>query len=473
MASIRNFGHNVTIEPAARHAVETEAEVLTILDAYRGQRIKAIGSLHAWSPIADTDGVLIEMSGLNSVEVSEDGTSVWIGAGCRVKRALRKLARRRLTLPSVGLIDKQTVAGATATATHGSGKSSLSHFIKSVRIAHYDSATGQAIISTIDDGDALKAARCSLGLLGIVVAIEFHCRPAYNVQEHARALDSLESVLAMEADFPLQQFYRMPWSWNYFGHHRLETSKNRSKLASLYRTYCFCVIDVGLHLAVTTLSRFLKRNWATRFFFKRVLRWTIIPHWKVVDDSHAMLVMQHDLFRHVEIEVFVPRSKLHAATDLLTDVVSVCGGQPKRSAATTDRLLDSIDRTAELDSLHGTYCHHYPICYRRVLADDTLVSMTGPSEFADAKEDWYAISFISYQRRGERVGFYNFADFIGPVVAELFGGRCHWGKYNPLICEQNKGLYPQLASFCEIVKQFDPESRFANDWLNFVIDEPA
>lgn len=467
-AVIQNFGRNVLIEAESVFRVDSEAEVLAVLQSHHGKRIRAIGSLHAWSEAANTDGIVIEMKRLNSVVVSADETSVWVGAGCKVKRLLRKLARRGLTLPSVGLIDEQTVAGATATGTHGSGSNCLSHFIKSVRVAHYDS-DGNTILTTIDSGDELRAARCSLGLLGVIVAIEFECRPKYNIEEHARAHKTLADAIAMEASHPQQQFYLMPWSWSYFGHHRVESDQARSKLATLYRLYCFVVIDVGLHIAVTFFSRIWKSTWATRLFFRRILPLTIVRRWKVVDDSHAMLVMEHDLFRHIEIEVFVPRSKVQEATDLLVDVACVFGGQPKRNATTSDQLLESANVKEELDSLSDSYCHHYPICYRRVLPDDTLLSSSSPGKGASPDEDWYAISFISYQLPDDREGFFKFANFIGPLIARVFGGRCHWGKYNPLTRAENETVYDQLDSFRNVAQEFDPDGIFSNDWLDEVV----
>lgn len=467
-AAIENFGRNVLIEPASFHSVESEAEVLSVLQANRGKRIRAIGSLHAWSDIAKTEGATIEMKRLNSVEVSENEKSVWIGAGCKVKRALRKLALRGLTLPSVGLIDEQTVAGATATGTHGSGSNCLSHFIKAVRIAHYDS-NGDAVLTTVSSGDELRAARCSLGMLGVIVAIEFECRKQYNIEEQALTHKTLFAAIAMEETHPKQQFYLIPWSWKFIGHHRVETKAERSKLATLYRLYCFFVIDVGLHIAVLFLSRTLKSATAIRFFFKRILPWTIINRWKVVDDSHAMLVMEHDLFRHIEIEVFVPRSNVQAATDLLIDVVSVFSGMPKRNSDATDTLLDSANKKNELDSMAGSYCHHYPICFRRILSDDTLLTCSSASDTAEPDEDWYAISFISYHCPADREGFYKFANFIGPLIAELFGGRCHWGKHNPLDRDQNACLYSDMDRFKEVTKHFDPDGVFSNAWLDEVL----
>ena len=133
----------------------------------------------------------------------------------------------------------------------------------------------------------------------------------------------------------------MPWSWRIFGHHRSETKQPRSKLAFLYRIYNFTVIDIGLHVVVVLLGRILKWRAALRLFYRWILPLTIARNWKVVDDSHAMLVMEHELFRHIEIEVFVPRSKLQPATDLLIDVVSVFGGESQFKSDQSESLLNS------------------------------------------------------------------------------------------------------------------------------------
>ena len=87
----------------------------------------------------------------------------------------------------------------------------------------------------------------------------------------------------------------------------------------------------------------------------------------------------------------------------------------------------------------------------------------------ESDEDWYAISFISYQNPDDREGFFKFADFIGTAFVQLFGGRCHWGKYNPLEKSANEKLYPKLDDFRQIVKRFDSDGRFGNDWLDRVV----
>lgn len=465
--TIKNFGRNIEFSATEICRPKSAEDVVQILAKYKGTKIRATGSLHAWSPAAVTSGISIDMSAINSVAISSDESTVTVGAGCKVKHLLTKLAERGLTLPSVGLIDEQSIAGATATGTHGSGKQSLSHFIVAASIAHYDSA-GTATITEIDNGPELLAARCSLGQLGIIVSLTIKCRKQYNIVEHAKAYPTVTEVIAEEKNTPIQQFYLMPWSWTYFAHHRAESNQPRSKLAWFYRIYCFLVIDIGLHLAVFALAKLLRTNWATRFFFQRILPLTIVRNWHVVDESSSQLVMEHELFRHIEIEVFVRRSDVEPATKLLTDIVCVFGDQDICDAENTKKQLSDIGRLEELNSLRGSYCHHYPICYRRVLSDDTLISMSCPDTKASV-EDWYAISFISYQWPSDREGFSKFAKYITTVVAEVYAGRCHWGKYNPLDRDSNHRLYPRLKEFQQIASKFDPDGAFSNDWFSEVI----
>ena len=252
---VQNFGENVSFTPASIAEPKNEQELLQLLKQHRGESIRVIASGHAWSDAIVTDDLLISVENFDHVKINEDRDSVSVGAGCKVKHLVRQLKPHGLTLPSLGLIDEQTVAGATATGTHGSGKSSLSHYVQKVRVAHYDPQTDEPVISEITAGEDLQAARCSLGLLGVIVEVELQTRAVYQVEEHSRRHRSLESMLDAEKQYPLQQFYLMPWSWHLLGQHRVETEQTRSRTASLYNAYWHWGIDWGLHLIVFSLVR--------------------------------------------------------------------------------------------------------------------------------------------------------------------------------------------------------------------------
>ncbi len=382
VTTVVNFGANLSWRPALRFIPADESEVLAILDAHRGRNIRAIGHLHSWSQAPVGEDVLLDLCALDRVQVErrEDGLWVTAEAGCQIKRLLVELERQAgATLPSMGLISEQTIAGAISTGTHGSGKHSLSHYMEEIRLATYDPQTGRAVVKTIRGGDELRAARCSLGCLGVILSVGFHARDQYMVEEHFRQYAEPDDVLAAEATYPLQQFFLMPWSWQFLVQHRREVTAPRSRLAWLYRMYWFTTIDLGLNLAILLLVRVLGSRRLLRFCLRQVFPRFVVRGWQVVDRSQAQLIMEHELFRHIEIEIFVCRSRLGEALRFVRDVLSCCA-RPGARGSETQQSLERIGMATELAALSGVYFHHYPICVRRVLCDDTLISMAADAD---------------------------------------------------------------------------------------------
>jgi hypothetical protein len=465
--SFTNFGANRAFQPESVFTPRNEAELLNILRACRGRQIRAIGRLHSWSEACVADEVLVDLRHLQDVRVQLRDTRHWVsvGAGCQIKRLLAELARQAAgTLPSMGLITEQTIAGAISTGTHGSGASSMSHFVEEVRVACYDPTTGDPVIRTINGGDELQAARCSLGALGVIVSVGFWARPRYHIEECFREYGDLESVLAQEAEFPLQQFFLLPWWWRFFAQHRRETSAPRGGWASLYRLYFFLQFDIGLHLLVCLAARWTRSPRIVRSMFRKLTPRLVIRNWHVVDDANKMLVMEHELFRHIECEIFVRRSQLIEAIDLVIQLLKHFDGAPDAFSGQAREQLQNIGLLEEIQARPGSYTHHYPICLRRVLPDDTLISMTSGNE-----EPAYAISFISYARPSDRHGFLAFANILTRTLGALYDARPHWGKVCPLASAEAARLYPHLSKFREVAQRFDPGGHFRNAWLNRVL----
>ena len=419
-AQRKNFGHNQVLRPSAAYTPADEQEVLQILDRHRGQRIRAVGRLHSWSEAVTGDGVLLDLQRLNDVRLQSEGDQLvaTVGAGCQIKRLLKELEREGATLHSLGLITAQTIAGAISTGTHGSGRNSMSHYVAGVRLARYDASTGQAIIEELSAGEPLQAARCSLGSLGIILTVKLRCRAQYYVQEHFTESRRLSDVLDAEESFPLQQFYLVPWRWSYFIQHRREDDRPRSRLARLYRLYWLGVMDYGLILQILFMERVVRSRRLIRLAFRRIIPAFLIRNWRVTDRSSSMLVMRHDAFRHIEIELFVRRDQLADALGFAKEVIKIAGGRESALSADNQRRIEELGMQEALAGLHDQYCHHYPICVRRVLPDDTLISMASGGE-----QDWYALSFISYANPARRAGFFLFANFMAQSMSQLFHAR--------------------------------------------------
>ncbi len=476
-----NFGRNIRLTPQTSYSPASEQEVLEILDRHRGQRIRVIGRLHSWSRIIETDEVLLDLRNLDQVEPSkvDDIDSVRVGAGCQIKRLLSDLhSSRQWTLPSVGFITEQTIAGAISTGTHGSGKHSLSHYVLSVRFATYDKTSGKAVIQEVKGGVALQALRCSLGCLGVILNVQMQCRNVYRIEERFHEYNSISEVSATEEANPLQQFYLVPWRWTYFVQHRREVNAPSSTLLFVYRWYRFLFLDIGLHLALLFAVRFLRSRWSIRAMIGRVVPLFVIRDWRVVGPSNEQMVMEHELFRHIELELFVQRSKLDSAMEYLQKVLEVAGGTAVRESQSFQKQISRIGMAAELKKISGTYCHHYPICVRKILVDDTLVSMASPSgcnldstideEFSSrtANEHWYSITLSNFEALKHRRAFEDVCEFLTRSMSKLFGMRPHWGKLCMLTPEELRNLYPRFSEFRQVCMEYDSESVFRNRWTD-------
>jgi hypothetical protein len=451
---VDNFGGNIAFVPAASYRPRDAEEVLACLRRHPGERIRCIGAGHSWSPVLATDGVLLDLRHLNHVEIDASARLVRVGAGCTLGRLLGALRREALTLPTLGAITRQSVAGATSTGTHGSGAPSLSHFVEEVSVASFDPATRAPRIVQFRDGPELRAARCALGCLGIVVEIVFRVRPTYRIVEIAQKTAATRNVLGGAREWPLQQFALLPWSWTYLVYRRKETSEPVNlPRALLCRAWSLVVNDVFLHLLLKGLLLYARiaGERVIRSFFIRLTR-HIVTGPRRVDDSKAILTLHHDCFRHVEMELFVPAPCLRRAIVAIRQLVRIAGGVTARLGP-----LGALrpELREEAWKLRGAYTLHYPLFFRRVEQDDTLVSMAAAG--AQPGEDWYSISLFTYRDAGEE--FARFAGTVARCMIELCGARLHWGKYFPIPLQAAAASYPRYAEFREICRRYDPQQR--------------
>jgi FAD/FMN-containing dehydrogenase len=457
-----NFGANIPLAPRHFYAPRNEEELLKIMGRHAEGRLRAVGRWHSWNPALVGDDVFIDMRHFQEVVVHAEGDSPWaeVGAGCQIHRLLAELRRQGgYTLLSQGLIQQQALAGAAATGTHGSGKHSLSHYVHAARIARYSDATGKPCIEEIDRGAELAAARCGLGCLGVLTSLRIPVCRAYFVEEHFRRYPTLDEVLAQEAEYPLQQFYLVPWRWNFYAQHRREVDAPRSRSAPLYRLFWSVGMDTCFHWGVIALARGLPPA-ATRVFYRWVMPALLPLGWKVVDRSDRQLSMAHEKFRHIETELFVARSQLPAALDFVTRLLRHVAGETVTLAPEETRALDEHGLAGAWRAARGCHQQRYPICIRKVLPDDTLISMSC------GDEPRYAISIISYVTPARRAGFFRCADLLVATLARLFGGRPHWGKYGALDREVLETLYPRLEEFRALVQRHDPAGRFRTPALD-------
>jgi FAD/FMN-containing dehydrogenase len=191
----RNWADNQSFAPAHVVAPTSEAELLDALRVAAAERLpaRAAGAGHSFSPIVETSGLLVEQSGLTGlVGVDRERRTATARCGTRIADLGAPLWQHGLGLANQGDIDGQTIAGAVATGTHGSGLTlgSISSTLVGARLA---TANGD-VVEVEPGSELLRAAQVSIGALGILTELTLQAVDAYELDEQIVVL-SVDEVL--------------------------------------------------------------------------------------------------------------------------------------------------------------------------------------------------------------------------------------------------------------------------------------
>lgn len=183
-----NWSGRQTTEPAsvaAPDSTEAVGEAVAVA-VTNGWPVRAVGASHSHSRVAATDGMVIEtdgLSGLVSTGTGPDGPVATVRAGTRIHELGQPLHAEGLALRNQGDIDRQSVAGAIGTGTHGTGPS-LGNFSSSVVGLRVVLADGRvADCGPNREPELFEVARHSLGGVGIVTEVDLAVRSRYLLHE--------------------------------------------------------------------------------------------------------------------------------------------------------------------------------------------------------------------------------------------------------------------------------------------------
>jgi L-gulono-1,4-lactone dehydrogenase len=461
-----NFGGNQRWD-TQRLQPATEAEVLEILARHSSGSIRVLGAGHSWSSIAADADVTLDLSKLDAVEPFRHNGEhfVRVGAGCRLKDLLARLhGATDRTLPTLGAITQQAIAGAISTGTHGSGRQSLSHFVTKIRAAVFDES-GRPAIREFTGGAELLAARCGLGCIGVILSIELPTVAKYRIAETVRIHKTIPEILALYATQPLTQFLWAPWGWTWVVFERAVTERAPSSWlkTQFFRAYNLIGQDIFFHLLIN-LTRLMGA--AVTRAFHRFSPNLLVKDRERIDDPHHVLTLKHYYFRHEEMELFVRQSDFARAMAFVRFATEAFAGD---DAPLPDAFasLGETGLMAELARLRGSYTHHYPIFCRRVLPEETLVSMA-----SSAGEPYMSVSIFTYCAPRNRQAYYAFCLFLARALLHLFKVRLHWGKHFPLQHADIAPLYPRLDEFRALSDACDPNGVLRNSYTADVLALP-
>jgi L-gulonolactone oxidase len=161
----RNWAGDQSCKPAE---IERPNDVKAVIEAIdratsRGRKVKVAGSGHSFNGSVLTDGLLLSLDRMNHVlDVDREAGLVRVEAGITLRALNEVLADNRAAIENLGDIDHQSIAGATATGTHGTGGRfrNLSSTLHSIELV---TAGGSVLeLNEGSDADAWRSARVGL-----------------------------------------------------------------------------------------------------------------------------------------------------------------------------------------------------------------------------------------------------------------------------------------------------------------------
>ncbi|MEU6076252.1 D-arabinono-1,4-lactone oxidase [Micromonospora sp. NPDC047074] len=181
-----NWSGSLSFTPGeyAEPADEDEVRALVRRAREAGTTVRPVGSGHSSSPLVRTDGILLSLDRLAGV-IADDGELATAWAGTKLKALGEGLYDAGLAMDNLGDVDYQSIAGATATGTHGTGLGfgNLSTQVTGVRLV---TGTGETVdVSAEHNSDLLPAARLSLGALGVVTRVTLDVQPRYELRRRS------------------------------------------------------------------------------------------------------------------------------------------------------------------------------------------------------------------------------------------------------------------------------------------------
>ena len=187
---------------------ETSAAALALAATAAGQRVRAVGSGHSHQPLIPGTEMIVDLQGLAGIIPCDTAAqTAWVYGGSRIFSLGRGLHEAGLALPNQGDIDQQTISGAIATGTHGTGATlgSLSTRVVGCQLA---TAAGELVECSPEvEPELWQASRLHLGALGLVTRVKLALVEAYRLTEHgwqcplAQLFDEFENLIEQHRHF--------------------------------------------------------------------------------------------------------------------------------------------------------------------------------------------------------------------------------------------------------------------------------
>ena len=425
----RNWAGDQRCAPHVISEPSSEDEVVGALAAASdvGRTVRVAGTGHSFTDIACTDDHMLRLGRMARVLDSDSESGlVRVQAGISLNALGRELESRGLSLENQGDVDPQTLAGAIATATHGTGAAfgNIGTRVEAIRMVLADGSVTEC--SPDSDRDLWLAARVGLGALGVVTELSVRCVPLFSLrridepQPLDQVLGSLESRVEENDHW---EAWVLPYS-------RVALTRRMERIGGRVPTEGTGAMHRRQEAFENTVfGAACRLGRAAPRLIPRITRAIAAGSSRTVltDVAHRVFANRRDV-RFTEMEYAIPAAAAGTAVE---------------------RVLDLIERRRLPVA--------FPIELRFVASDDAWLSTAHGRETAYiAVHQYTGMEFESYFRAVEE-------------LMHDYGGRPHWGKRHYQSAATLRGRYPCWHDFARVRERVDPGGLFRNAYLDRVL----
>ncbi|WP_180177827.1 D-arabinono-1,4-lactone oxidase [Acinetobacter sp. YH01005] len=386
-------------------------------------KIRMVGAGHSFSPLAKTTDTLVSLDHLKGIlDIDAERCQSTVQAGTRLFDLGEKLASFDQALINQGDIDRQSLAGAIATGTHGTGLElpCLSALVKGFELL---TAQGELLqCSAEQNSEIFQAGRVSLGSLGVLTHVQLQNRPMYKLKEQTR-LCPLNDVMQNMQQWQYEHRHIEFWAFSHADQVILKTLDETEDNLQPRKEQCLDD-DVLLKFCAELTRLFPPLNpW-----LQKLLGVFVKPSMNVDWSSRIFPSARNTKFNEMEYQI-----PLQHGMNCLEEI------------------------------LHTLRRHKvpmfFPLEYRLVRGDDIWLSPF-------YQQDSASISVHQFYKQDYQVIF----KLVEPIFLK-YGGRPHWGKLHSLNARQLQNVYPKWQDFLNIRQELDPKQKWLSPELQQLLIE--
>lgn len=410
----RNWAGNYQYGTDRLYESKSVEQVRALVRKY--DRLKVLGSRHCFNGIADSTHNLISLLPMDQVvTLDPQARTVTVDAGIRYGQLAPYLDHQGFALHNLASLPHISIAGACATGTHGSGVRN-GNLATAVSGLEFVTAAGDVVtLSRRNDGERFRAAVVNLGALGVITKVTLDVQPTYQMRQDvyqnlpmAQLADHFEAIVS--SGYSVSLF--TDWQHGRVNEVWIKRRLDDNRPAPGPEFYGAQRATRNLHpIAELSAVNCTEQMGVPGPWYER------LPHFRMGFTPSSG--------KELQSEYFVPRRnavEAIRAVERLRDHVS-------------PHLMISELRTIDGDDLWMSPHYQQP---------SLAIHFTW-------QPDWASVQKV-----------------LPMIERELapFGARPHWGKLFTMAPAQLQARYGKLAEFKQFVKQYDPQGKFRNAFLD-------